>query len=140
MAVIASSLLGKADAADMAKRMIAGYRERATTQVENRRNELAQSLAHERWAGWAWKPDARALAAYEGLYRNPLYGDLRVRRTKTGLVASLGVISRTLRPAKQGLFGMQPTPVEMWEPVQFAVNRDKVSRVTFDGQDYVRVR
>ena len=139
MSVIASSLLGKPEAADLAKQMIGGYREHVAKQIENRHNELAQSLAHARWEGWAWRPDARSLALYEGVYRNALYGDLRVRRSGTGLTAQIGVMRRWLRPATEGLFGMQPTPVEMWEPVKFSVEAKRVSRVTFDGQDYVRV-
>lgn len=140
MSVIASSLLGQPEAADRAAQMIAGYRERVGKQVENRRNELAASQSDSRWAGWTWKPDRSALAAYEGVYSNTLYGDLRIRRSDPGLEARLGVMGRRLRPAKEGLFAMQPTPVEMWEPVQFAMEGGRIARVTFDGREFVRRR
>jgi CubicO group peptidase (beta-lactamase class C family) len=140
MSVIASSLLGQPEAGDRATQMIAGYRERVGKQVDNRKKELAQSLADPRWAGWAWAPDRTALAAYEGRYRNPLFGELLVRRSGSGLEATVGVKQRLLRPAKEGLFGTQATPVEMWEPVQFTVAAGKVDRVSFDGQEFTRVR
>jgi hypothetical protein len=138
MSVIASSLLGQADAADKAAQMIAGYKERVAKQAENRKNELAQSGADSRWAGWAWRPDAATLATYQGVYRNPLYGDLRIVRSGSQLIATVGVMKRTLRPAREGLFGMQPTTVEMWEPVQFSTEQGRIAKVTFDGQEYVR--
>ncbi|HEX6218932.1 MAG TPA: serine hydrolase [Sphingomicrobium sp.] len=138
MSVIAASLLGQPEAAERAAQMVAGYRERVAKQVENRARERAGSEADPRWSGWAWRPDRAALAAYEGTYRNPLYGDLRVKRAGEGLNARLGVMDRMLRPAQPGLFGMQPTPVEMWEPVQFTSDRGKVVSVTFNGRQFTR--
>lgn len=136
MSVIASSLLGNPQAEEQAAQMIAGYRERVGKQVENRRNELAGSSADKRWGGWSWRPNDAALALYEGTYRNPLYGDLRISRSGSGLTAKVGVMRRSLRPAIEGLFGTQPTPVEMWEPVQFTMDGGKVSKVSFAGQEY----
>jgi CubicO group peptidase (beta-lactamase class C family) len=137
MSVIASSLLGKVDAEGRAALMISGYKEHVAKQIANRIREGAESEAEPHWGGWAWKPDAAALAAYEGVYHSDLAGDLEVRFDGKRLTASLGVMRRDLRPATPALFGARATSVELWEPVRFS-NSGGRNSVEFAGKTFVR--
>jgi len=138
MAVIASSLLGKPDAAARAQQMIATYRDNVAKQVANRLKGSAESAADPKWHGWTWKPDASELARYEGVYHSDLYGDLEVRLNGSRLTAALGVMRRELRPAAEDLFGARATPVEEWEPVRFSQTAGHVAGVEFTGESFAR--
>lgn len=137
MSVIASSLLGRADAAERAALMITGYKEQVGKQVANRIRERAESEAEKRWGGWTWKPDAAQLAAYQGVYHSDRAGDLEIRFDGTRLTADLGVMHRQLRPALPGLFAARPTSVEPWEPVTFSSAAGTES-VEFSGEMFRR--
>ena len=138
MSVIASSLLGKPAASARAEEMIAGYRQRVATQIENRAKERAESEADARWIGWRWQPTPAALAVYEGVYRSERFGELQVKSDGKQLVARLGVMRRELRPASDGLFAMRATPIELWEPVRFSGPAGKSMSVDFAGKTFTR--
>jgi CubicO group peptidase (beta-lactamase class C family) len=139
MSVIASSLLGKPDAADRAALLISGYKEHVGKQIANRIRERDESEAEKQWGGWSWKPAAAALAAYQGVYHSDRAGDLEVRFDGTRLTADLGVMHRELRPALPGLFAARTTSVELWEPVRFSSAAGK-DGVEFSGETFVRER
>jgi CubicO group peptidase (beta-lactamase class C family) len=139
MAVIASSLLGRADSQARAETMVAGYGARVARQIENRLKAVAESEADPQWDGWRWAPDELGLRSYEGVYHSDLYGDLEVRLSGGSLVASHGVVQRVLRPAMPNRFAARADAVSPWSPVAFEVTAGGApAAVTFQNRRFER--
>jgi CubicO group peptidase (beta-lactamase class C family) len=90
-------------------RRVAGYRDQNARYFTNLQNNLRNARADEKWKGWAWAPDAAALAAFTGSYARDgaLLSPVAVEVAGNGLVLISSDRRYRLTPAAPDLFGAQ---------------------------------
>ena len=120
---------------------IADYRARNEAYLTNQQNRLEKARASEKWKGWAWAPDASALAAFAGSYHanGALMPDATIEVVDGVVFLSSSARRYRLTPAVPDLFGAQTFGYEDIASIAFV--RDSAGNVIamdWDGQRYAR--
>jgi CubicO group peptidase (beta-lactamase class C family) len=123
------------------ERRLAAYRNQNARNLADRQENRRKARADERWQGWAWAPDAAALAAYAGRYARDgaLLPDAAVEFIEGTLVLTSSDRRYRLTPAAPDVFGAQTFAYDEIAAVQFVRGPDrKVFALDWDGRRYAR--
>lgn len=121
------------------ERRIAGYRDRNARYLTDLQDNLQRARADERWKGWAWAPDAAALAAYSGSYEREgaLLTQAAVDFADGALLLRSSDRRYRLTPAAPDLFGAQTFAYDAIDAVAFVRGPDgKVVAMEWNGGRY----
>ena len=121
------------------ERRVAEYRARNARYLANLQDSLRNARADAKWKGWAWTPDAAALAAVAGRYTRDgaLLSDAVVEVADGDLFLISSDRRARLTPAAPDLFGAQIFAYDEIAAVAFVRGSDgTVVAMDWDGQRY----